>query len=94
MKTMAPIDIHHHTIDRLAFINGFIAGIALYPQVWVVLANGSTAGVSTVTFGIIFLNSIVWLFYAIHRGLISIGIASVLNAVAGSILITSTIVFR
>lgn len=83
--------LHHHLIDRIALLNGLVSGIALYPQVWTVLSNSSTAGISLPTFLLIFFNSIVWLLYAIHRGLISLGIASVLNIIASGILILSVI---
>lgn len=79
--------LHNHFIDRLALANGFISGIALYPQVWAVLSSGSTTGVSLPTFLLILFNSVVWLLYAIHRGLISLGIASVLNILASVILV-------
>ncbi len=79
--------LHHHFIDRLALLNGFVSGVALYPQVWAVLSSGSTAGVSLPTFLLILLNSIVWLLYALHRGLISLGIASVFNILASIILV-------
>ena len=88
---MPPLGLHHHLIDRLALANGFVSGIALYPQVWSILASGSTASVSLVTFLLILLNSTVWLLYAIHRGLISLGIASVLNMVASGILVGAII---
>lgn len=86
------IVLHNHLIDRLAFVNGIISGIALYPQVFGVLANGSAAGVSLFTFLIIFINSFVWLAYSIHRGLISLGIASVFNLIASAVLIGSIII--
>lgn len=91
---MATFTVHHHFIDRLAFLNGFISGIALYPQVVTVLLTGSAEGVSFTTFSIIFLNSIVWMFYAIHRGLLSLGIASLLNAIASFILLVFIGVFK
>ncbi|MDQ5962268.1 MAG: hypothetical protein QG653_75 [Patescibacteria group bacterium] len=77
---------HHHFIDKLAFLNGFISGVALYPQVWKLFTFGSTEGVSFVSFLIIFINSIVWLIYAVHRELISLAVASILNIVASGIL--------
>lgn len=89
---MPPL-LHHHLIDRLALANGFVSGIALYPQVWSILASGSTASVSLLTFLLILLNSTVWLLYAIHRGLISLGIASVLNMVASGILVSAILFF-
>ena len=79
--------LHNHLIDRLALANGFISGVALYPQVWTVLSSGSTVGVSLPTFLLILFNSVVWLLYAVHRGLISLGIASVLNILASIILV-------
>jgi len=81
------LEVHHHFIDRLAFVNGIISGIALYPQVWAVLTTDSVAGISLSTFILIFLNSLVWLAYAIHRGLLSLGIASIFNLIASGILI-------
>ena|SRR3989338_1774322 len=80
---------HHHFIDRLAFLNSFISGVALYPQVWVVLRDGVATGVSFFTFVIILLNSVVWLLYAVHRGLLSLAIASTLNIMASAILVIS-----
>lgn len=79
--------IHNHFIDKLAFANSLVSGLALYPQVWTVLSSGLTEGVSLFTFALILLNSLVWLMYAIHRGLLSLGIASVLNTLASAILI-------
>lgn len=79
--------VHHHLIDRLAFFNGLISGIALYPQVYSIFLTGSTAGVSLTTFIIVFINSIVWLFYAVHRQLFSLGLASMLNLIASGLLI-------
>lgn len=81
--------IHRHLIDRLAFVNGLISGIALYPQVWTVLSTGSTSGVSVLTYFLIFTNSLVWVIYAIHRGLLSLGVASILNVVASGILLVA-----
>ncbi|MHB1316336.1 MAG: PQ-loop domain-containing transporter [Minisyncoccota bacterium] len=78
---------HNHFIDKLAFFNGLISGVALYPQVYSILISGSTVGVSLSTFVIIFVNSVVWFLYAIHLKLLSLGVASLLNFVASGILI-------
>jgi hypothetical protein len=32
---------HQHVIDKIAFVNGLISGLALYPQAWVTLTQGS-----------------------------------------------------
>jgi uncharacterized protein with PQ loop repeat len=89
---MEPV-IHHHVIDRLAFVNGLVSGIALYPQVWNVLAHESAANISTLTYTLILLNSLVWVMYAVHRGLLSLGIASLLNALASAALLLAVWVF-
>jgi len=80
------IPLHTHFIDKLAFLNGFVSGVALYPQAWAVLMKGTAAGVSLATFLIILLNSIVWLVYSMHRGLLSLAVASILNIIASGIL--------
>lgn len=81
--------IHNHFIDKLAFINGFVSGVALYPQVWTVLTHGAPTGVSITSFLIILINSVVWVAYSVHRGLFSLGVASLLNTVASAILVFS-----
>ena len=78
---------HQHFIDKLAFLNGFISGIALYPQVWTVITSKTTEGLSLISFVLIFTNSFVWLVYSMHRTLISLAIASILNITASGILI-------
>lgn len=83
------LDFHQHFIDRLAFANSFVSGVALYPQAWAVLSTGSAAGLSATTFFLVFLNSVVWVLYAIHRDLLSLLIASLLNAFASGILVIS-----
>ncbi|MCR4279121.1 MAG: hypothetical protein NUV78_00030 [Candidatus Zambryskibacteria bacterium] len=92
MKIVIP-EFHHHFIDRLAFFNGIVSGVALYPQVWAVLSSGSSLGVSLPTFIIILLNSLVWLTYSIHRGLISLAIASIFHFIASTILVVAIIYF-
>ncbi len=84
---------HHHVIDRAAFFAGIVSGVALVPQVWVTLASGTVDGVSLITFIVISLNSVVWLMYAMHRGLIALGIASLLNALAASVMVVAYLWF-
>lgn len=84
---MPPLIPHNHLIDKLAFLNGLISGVALYPQVFAILMNGHTDGISLVSFVLIFLNSCVWFLYAIHRLLISLMLSSILNMIASSILV-------
>lgn len=74
-----PVTIHNHIIDKLAVVAGIASGIALYPQILLIVTGTDKTGVSLVTYGVVFTNSIVWLFYSMHRGLLSLAIASILN---------------
>ena len=82
-----PITIHNHWIDKLAVLTGVLSGFALYPQIFLLITSGSTENVSLVTYVIILGNSIVWLAYSIHRGLISLAIPSILNIFASAVVI-------
>ena len=82
-----PIIIHNHWIDKLAVLTGVVSGFALYPQIFIIITSGSAESVSLTTYSIILLNSIVWLTYSIHRGLISLAIPSVLNIFASAVVI-------
>lgn len=75
-------EIHTHWIDRIAILNGFVSGVALWPQVVETLYTQITAGLSVWALFIIFINSLVWVVYAVHRRLISLAIASILNVFA------------
>jgi uncharacterized protein with PQ loop repeat len=88
----AIVEIHTHFVDKLAVVNGVVSGLALYPQVFKVLATGAYEGVSTATFAILLLNNIVWAVYALHRGLISLLIASILNILAAGVLLLAVAV--
>lgn len=83
-----PIEIHNHWIDRLAVVTAVFSGLALYPQVYTAISLGLTEGISTATYGIIFLNSIVWLLYAMHRALFTLAISAILNTVAAGTMLT------
>jgi uncharacterized protein with PQ loop repeat len=84
---------HQHVIDKIAFVNGLISGFALYPQIWATFVSGSTDGISTLSFSLIFINSIVWFLYSVHRSLISLAITSILNCVASGLLVIATFLF-
>jgi len=74
--------LHHHIIDKLAIATGVASGLALYPQVYLVITSASADNVSITTYAIILVNSIVWLVYSIHRDLLLLAIPSVLNILA------------
>lgn len=78
---------HQHVIDKVAFINGLVSGVALYPQIWIVLVQGSGSSVSGLSFSLIFLNSIVWILYSVHRSLFTLAVTSTLNCIASGILV-------
>lgn len=89
----APIEVpiealsHHHLIDKLAVINGAIAGLALYPQIYLILALHQPNTLSLLTLWLIFCNNIVWTMYGVHRSLASVTIAGVLSGTAAAILL-------
>lgn len=92
--SIQPIEpqLHIHLIDKLAFFNGLVSGIALYPQLFTLLVYGGKESVSVVTYSLIFSNSVVWVFYAMHRSLLSLFIASALNALAAALILFFTFI--
>jgi uncharacterized protein with PQ loop repeat len=84
---------HQHVIDKIAFVNGLISGIALYPQVWATIVHHSGHSVSLLSFSLIFINSVVWFLYSIHRSLLTLAITSILNCVASGIMVSVAILF-
>lgn len=82
-----PLPGHHHIIDRLAVVNGAVAGFALYPQIYIILCMGVANTLSPLMLWLILGNNIVWSLYGWHRGLVSILLAGVLSALAAAILL-------
>ena len=81
-------EIHHHWIDKVAFLNAIVGAIALYPQLYnLMTSNVRTENLSILSFSLIFLNSIVWLLYGIHRKISPLVISSVLNVVASGLIL-------
>ncbi|MEK7567990.1 MAG: PQ-loop domain-containing transporter [Patescibacteria group bacterium] len=79
---------HNHVIDKLALLNALISGIALYPQVYLLLnSNQNKEGLSAISFVLILLNSVVWFFYGIHRKTNPLIISSFLNIVASMVIL-------
>ncbi len=78
---------HHHVIDKLAVINGAVAGLALYPQIWAILVVGVANTLSPLTLWLILGNNIIWSLYGIHRSLVSVLLAGVLSGAAAAILL-------
>jgi len=77
---------HNHLIDKIAIINGFVTGLALYPQVVASILSGDVSGLSNTAFIIIFLNSIVWMLYGYHRTIKPLIVSSLLNCFAAGLL--------
>lgn len=78
---------HHHFIDKLAVINGFVTGFALYPQIFSILALGIENTLSSVTLWVILCNNVIWATYGVHRSLVSITAAGLLSGFAAAILL-------
>jgi uncharacterized protein with PQ loop repeat len=82
-----PLPGHHHLIDRLAVLNGAVAGLALYPQIFFILSQGVVNTLSPLTLWLILGNNIVWTLYGVHRSIVSVTIAGVLSFFAAAILL-------
>ena len=83
-----PTERHTHLIDKIALLNGIISGITLYPQLYKAFALENISGLSKTTHLLILLNSFVWVIYALHRQLISLLIASLLNMIAALLILS------
>lgn len=86
-SSVRPLPGHHHLIDKLAVLNGAVAGLALYPQIYFVLFQGVVNTLSPLTLWLILGNNIVWTLYGVHRSIASITIAGVLSLFAAAILL-------
>lgn len=84
---MPLVSSHHHVIDRLAVINGAVAGLALYPQIYAILVSGVVNTLSPLTLWLILGNNIVWTLYGVHRSLASVVLAGILSGIAAAILL-------
>lgn len=78
---------HRHPIDRLGDANGLLTGIALYPQVFHLVMDHSTDGLSPATFFIIGFTSVIWLAYAIHRRVVPLMMSSTMNLLASGLIL-------
>ncbi len=78
---------HHHLIDKLAVVNGAVAGLALYPQIYFILFHGVANTLSPLTLWLILGNNIVWTLYGVHRSLFSVTMAGLLSFFAAVILL-------
>lgn len=71
---------HKHAIDYIAEANSGISAVALLPQLYELLRGGTTRGLSSLSFFLIMLNSVIWLIYGIHRKTPPLIISSTFNA--------------
>lgn len=79
---------HNHLIDKIALANALLSGITLYPQLYVLLmANVDVQHISTLSFGLILSNSLIWLWYGVHRKTYPLIISSSLNAIAAGTIV-------
>lgn len=79
---------HRHLIDTIALVNALLSGVTLYPQLYLLLtAVTETPGVSTLSFALILSNSLIWLWYGVHRKNYPLIISSSLNALAAGAIV-------
>lgn len=71
----------------IAGFNAFLSGFALYPQVLKSFSSGESEDLSSLTYWLILINSIIWVFYALHRKTLPLLVSSALNTVAAFIIL-------
>ena len=81
-KSNRPSIPHNHLIDKVAFISVALSAVALYPQLYTLIKFADISGLSSISFGLICANSILWLWYGIHRNIFPIIISSLFNVIA------------
>ena len=86
-SSVRPLPGHHHLIDKLAIINGAVAGLALYPQIIAIVFMGVANTLSPLTLWLILGNNDVWTLYGVHRSIVSVTLAGVLSVFAAGILL-------
>lgn len=87
LKSFVSFGKHKHSLDKIAEINGFLSGIALFPQVVRTIITRDASSLSAFTFILIIMNSSIWFFYARHRSLPQLLLSSSLNFIAAGILL-------
>lgn len=75
---------HKHPIDRLAELNAFVGGIALYPQLFKILATHDVSALAPTSFLIMFASNLMWYAYGWHRSALPVIISSALSALAAA----------
>lgn len=86
-ELLTRLEDHQHLVDRIAYANGLLSGIALFPQAIKAFWTLNVQGLSLLTFVIILVSSLTWMVYAIHRRTLALLISSTMNsAAAGAIL--------
>lgn len=78
---------HHHLIDKLSVLNGVVTGLALYPQIYLILTSHVANTLSPLTLWLLVINNIVWVLYGVHRSLASITVAGLLSGFAAATLL-------
>lgn len=73
---------HKHRIDYIAEVNSGVSAFALFPQLLAVFNGQATTGLSSLSFFLITMNSVVWFIYGVHRRIPPLIISSSLNATA------------
>jgi uncharacterized protein with PQ loop repeat len=86
-ELLGRLEDHHHLVDRIAYANGLLSGVALYPQVIKAFLTHEVQGLSFLTFLLILVSSLTWMIYALHRRTLALLISSTMNSVAAGALI-------
>ena len=80
IRSLFELKAHRHPIDKVAGVNSVISAVALFPQLFTLLKEPSSGGLSPLAFFLIALNSGVWFAYGLHRGARPLVVSSACNA--------------
>lgn len=77
-----PLPGHHHLIDKLSVLNGVVTGLALYPQIYLILVSHVENTLSPMTLWLLVVNNIVWIIYGVHRSIVPVIVTGFLSGFA------------
>lgn len=79
---------HKHPIDHVAALNAIVSGLALYPQVFKVIATRDVSGLEPISFVLFLVSNLVWHAYGWHRRAMPVIVSSACTAIAAAVILT------
>lgn len=85
---------HNHPLDYLAEANALVGGLALYPQLFKVLATRDVSGLAPTSFLLFFVSNLVWHAYGWHRRALPVIVSSALTTLAAGIILALIVAWK